>query len=78
MDAHKSRGIQMGQKISRGKNNQMKKELTTEEQLIERREGTKKRIEKKLSVLKESYETKKAIQEKRLEEVNIELKALKK
>jgi len=68
----------MGQKISRGKNNQMKKELTTEEQLIERREGTKKRIEKKLSVLKESYETKKAIQEKRLEEVNIELKALKK
>jgi len=55
-----------------------KKELTTEERLIERREERKKRIEKKLVNLKADYEENKKLHEKRLEEVNIELKALKK
>jgi len=71
----------MGTTITRGKNPKItmsKKELTTEERLIERREERKKRIEKKLVNLKADYEENKKLHEKRLEEVNIELKALKK
>lgn len=56
----------------------MKKELTTQEALIEKREATKKRLEKKLASIKESYAEKIVVVEKRLKEVDIELKALKK